>query len=59
MFMMFLKFVVFLIAIAGALVGNVQANYQCCQRGEICDLPPCKRGHRICCEPPPSIKIKP
>ncbi|GAU45722.1 hypothetical protein TSUD_247310 [Trifolium subterraneum] len=59
MLMMFLKFVVFLVAIAGALVGNVHANSQCCERGEICDLPPCKRGQRICCEPPTSNQMKP
>ncbi|AES75186.1 transmembrane protein, putative [Medicago truncatula] len=39
----FLKFVVILAAIACALVGNVQGDTSCCERGEICDPPPCIR----------------
>jgi hypothetical protein len=47
---MFLKFVVILAAIAGVLVGNVQGDTSCWERGEICNPPPCLR--RPCCDPP-------
>jgi hypothetical protein len=56
MLMMFLKFVVFFVAITGALVGNVQGKKlpECCVIGggslcmpTTCDKPPC-------CTPPRS-----
>jgi hypothetical protein len=55
---MFLKFLLLVVAIVGALVGNVQGLPACCRRaGQICDPVACVRGP--CCDNPPSSDMKP
>ncbi|KAK2430341.1 hypothetical protein QL285_028685 [Trifolium repens] len=56
---LFLKFLMLVVAIVGALVGNVQGGLPaCCRRaGQICDPVACQRGP--CCDNPPSSDMKP
>ncbi|WJX58268.1 hypothetical protein P8452_43738 [Trifolium repens] len=54
----FYVFLMLVVAIVGALVGNVQGLPACCRRaGQICDPVACVRGPS--CDNPPSSDMKP